>query len=176
MKRDIGRETLKRISAMRNYNSWIYERLKPFVGQRILEVGCGIGNMTQFFTDRDFVMGVDIDAKQISMIKQVFKGKNNMQFKVVNIENANPKNFRKHKFDTIVCLNVLEHIKNDRRTLKKFHDLLAPGGTLVLQIPAYPSLYSTFASAMAALASSARAMRRLIFADSRPCPDSIRNW
>ena len=44
----IGYETLKRMATVERYNDWIYEVLAPFAGQRLLEVGCGIGNMTEY--------------------------------------------------------------------------------------------------------------------------------
>ncbi len=143
MAEHIGTETLKRIAAMRNYNSWIIERIEPFVGQRVLEVGCGIGTMTQFFTDRELVVGIDIDPKQVAMIRRAFKGKKHMQFAVEDIEKIDVQEYAAKRFDTIICLNVLEHIQDDAKALRIFHKLLAPGGRLVLQIPAYPFLYST---------------------------------
>jgi SAM-dependent methyltransferase len=44
-------------------------------------------------------------------------------------------------FDSIVCLNVLEHIRDDTAALRRFHDLLAPGGRLLLLVPAHQVLY-----------------------------------
>jgi SAM-dependent methyltransferase len=143
MAENTGKETLERIKPMRNYNRWIYERIAPFVGQRVLEVGCGIGNMFQFFADRERVVGIDIDPKQVAMIKKAFKGKENIRFAVEDIEKIDVKKYAREKFDTIICLNVLEHIRNDAKALRIFQRILAPGGTLVLQIPAHKFLYST---------------------------------
>jgi 2-polyprenyl-3-methyl-5-hydroxy-6-metoxy-1,4-benzoquinol methylase len=47
------------------------------------------------------------------------------------------------RIDTIVCLNVLEHIENDQATLRDFADVLPPGGHLVLLVPALKSLYGS---------------------------------
>lgn len=140
---DWGAVALKRMSAMRRYNGWIYEVIRPFFGKRILEVGCGIGNMTGFFADRELVVGVDIDSNHIKEIKKIFKGKPGLHFFLKDISKIKAKEFENFRFDTIVCLNVLEHIKDDVSALKLFYDLLAPGGRLILQVPAYPRLFGS---------------------------------
>ena len=47
----------------------------------------------------------------------------------------------RERLDTVVCLNVLEHIEDDRVTLRRLHDALVPGGRLVLLVPAHQWLY-----------------------------------
>ena len=47
------------------------------------------------------------------------------------------------RFDTVLCVNVLEHIDDDRAALANFHALLQPGGRLVLFVPAHQFLYGT---------------------------------
>jgi 2-polyprenyl-3-methyl-5-hydroxy-6-metoxy-1,4-benzoquinol methylase len=142
MKGDINTEVLEYISGMDEYNRWIFERIRPFCGQRILEVGCGIGNLTQFFADRELVVGVDMDKDHVRMIKNKFRGRKNMFFDAKRIEDVNAREYKKHGFDTILCLNVLEHIEDDSEALRKFRGLLVPGGRLVLQVPAFQWLYN----------------------------------
>ena len=50
---------------------------------------------------------------------------------------------RAERIDSIVCMNVLEHIKEDRDTLVDFASVLDPGGRMVLLVPSMPSLYGT---------------------------------
>lgn len=140
----VGTETLKRISGMQNFNKWIFQRIKNHIGKRVFEVGCGVGNLTQFFAGRELVVGCDIDKKHLETIRAVFGKRKNMQFVYQDAQKINVKKYGSKRFDTIVCLNVLEHIKDDRKALKNFYDILAPEGKLVLQVPAYPSLYCSF--------------------------------
>jgi 2-polyprenyl-3-methyl-5-hydroxy-6-metoxy-1,4-benzoquinol methylase len=142
MKGEISTTVLKRIERMDHYNSWIFQRIAPFCGERILEVGCGIGNMTQFFSGRELVVGIDIDKDHIAAIRKKFAGRKNMKFECIPIEKVSTKEYSKYRFDTILCINVLEHIKNDSAALAKFKSLLSPGGRLVLQVPAFQFLYN----------------------------------
>jgi predicted SAM-dependent methyltransferase len=48
---------------------------------------------------------------------------------------------RDERIDTIVCLNVLEHIAFDEAVLRAYYDLLQPGGHAIVLVPAHPSLY-----------------------------------
>lgn len=139
----IGTETLKRISEMKHYPAQIFSRINKFVGQRILEIGCGIGTMTNFFAGRELVIGIDIDADQLRMTRERFKNRKNLKFIKQDILKLEPAKYKKHKFDTIICINLLEHIRDDAAALKKFHDLLVPGGKLIIQVPAMQSLYSS---------------------------------
>lgn len=148
MSQDWGPLALQRMSTMPRYNGWIYERIAPYAGQRILEVGCGIGNLTHFLINRELVIGIDIDSNHIKYVKDIFKTKANMQFILTDINKVSINEFKKYKFDTIVCLNVLEHIKNDMKALGIFYELLSPGGRLLLQVPALPRLFSSLDSSI----------------------------
>src|SRR5256885_5541886 len=57
----VGAATLERMAAAPRYNQWMYERLRPWVGRRVLEIGAGIGNMSAFLIDRDRVVLTDTE-------------------------------------------------------------------------------------------------------------------
>ena len=61
------------MSKTNNYNSWIYNNIKNHIGNRILEIGCGMGNMTAFFIDKPLVVGVDVSINNIKAIRNRFK-------------------------------------------------------------------------------------------------------
>ncbi len=132
-------ETLDNLSSSFNYNKWIFNLTKPYLGKRILEVGCGIGNMTRHFTDR-VVLGVDIDPHYLKIAKKRFKDKKNVGFCLVDLEKG-LKRFKTFKADTIVCINVLEHIQRDESFINECESLLCPGGKLILFVPAMPMIY-----------------------------------
>ena len=51
---------LEIMSSAENYRAWMYSRIAPAVGRRILEIGCGIGNFTRLFLDRELVVAADV--------------------------------------------------------------------------------------------------------------------
>ena len=54
-----------------------------------------------------------------------------------------PERFGPGSFDSIICLNVLEHVEQDKQALRTFYQLLCPGGHLCLLVPAFPALFGT---------------------------------
>jgi SAM-dependent methyltransferase len=117
-----------------NYNRWIYDQIAPFVGQRILDVGCAIGNITQFYADRELIIGVDVVPEEIAVARERFAGKN---FEAFHMDVSSPSllQFRDRNLDTAVCLNVLEHVEDDVHALRNMRDTLQPGSHICLLTP-----------------------------------------
>jgi 2-polyprenyl-3-methyl-5-hydroxy-6-metoxy-1,4-benzoquinol methylase len=133
-------ETFGDLSKAVNYNEWIFNLIKPHLGERILEVGCGTGNMIRHLMDKD-ILGVDIDPSYLQIARHKFKNKKNISFKLFDLEKG-LKSFKKFKADTIVCINVLEHIEKDDKFIGECESILSPGGKIILFAPAMPSLFN----------------------------------
>ena len=145
----LGNETLRRMANAQAYNDWIYRRLQPFMGNRVLEVGCGIGNMTPYFLDRQLVVSLDLQAESILDIRQQLGHVEN--FTAIQgdiVESALVQKLRPYQFDTAICLNVLEHIPDDVTALAHMAELLAPGGRLLLFVPAGQWAFGTLDQAL----------------------------
>jgi SAM-dependent methyltransferase len=141
---DIGYETLRRMASVEQYNYWLFSEVRPFVGQRVLEVGCGIGNMTPFFLDRNLVVAIDILAAAARQVREKFAQWRNLHVYQGDILDAGlVAQLQDYGFDTVICFNVLEHIENDAQALQHILRLLIPGGRLLLIVPAGPFLYGT---------------------------------
>ena len=143
---DIGFQTLELMSASESYNRLIYGQIEPYIGQRILEIGSGIGNITKFMLSKDFVHATDISDSYLHILSNSFGNCPNLNVQKLNLENFNDTEIKKLNIDTIVCLNVLEHIKDDVAALKKIASILEPGGKLVLLVPAHNWAYSNLDS------------------------------
>ncbi len=142
---DVGAVTLRRMSKLAPYNAWLHARFEKHLGRRILEVGSGVGNQTRFFADRERVVASDIEAHYVRELKTKFAGRGNVRVASYEFPLApGPRaELAGEAIDTIVCLNVLEHIEKDEETLRDFASLLPPGGRIALVVPALPSLYGT---------------------------------
>ena len=138
---DAGFTTLQRLRHVGRYNEWVWSRLDSYVGDRVLEVGCGVGNFTRFLRDREHVVVTDNNEEYLARLRRVLDRIDNVR--VCNVDWADPslESLHGERFDTILCLNVLEHIENDDAALATFARLLEPGGRLVLQVPAMRALY-----------------------------------
>lgn len=139
---EIGAETLRRMSALERYNTWILEKIAPWTGGRVLEVGSGIGNISRFFLDCEELCLTDVQEDYLRTLRERFADRPNVTVARYNLEES-PELIRGREFDTILALNVLEHIENDAAALREMASLLAPGGRLILQLPAHTLLYGS---------------------------------
>ena len=128
------------------YNRWLHERFEHFLGSRILEVGSGVGNQTQFFVDeRERVIASDIEPHYLRELTSRFSDKRHVRIASYSfpLSPDDRGELNGERIDTIVCMNVLEHIDDHASTLKDFASVLPPGGHLVLLVPAMKALYGT---------------------------------
>jgi SAM-dependent methyltransferase len=137
--------TLNQLAELDRYNHWIYEQIAAAIGRRILEVGSGTGNITQFLcANGQEVMATDVVPSYRNELQRLFGAKPNVQVGKFDLDAQAPAEFIARPFDTVVCLNVLEHIEDDQFALAQMHRALAPGGKLALLVPAHRILYGEF--------------------------------
>lgn len=143
--KDVGHETLERISgALGRYNVWMYEQIASAVGEEVLEVGSGIGNLSVFLKDRQRVCLTDVSPAYLEILRERFGPHPHVSVHAWDLGQAPPEALEAGSFDTIICLNVLEHIEDDRAALARMRALLKPGGRLALLVPAHGWLYNGF--------------------------------
>jgi len=136
---DTGRATLRILRKAGGYNRWVYELIRPWLGREILEVGAGIGNMTRFFLGHGRVTATDVDPFSLRELRRLFAGHDEVVVRELDVTRDSYPD--RGAYDTVVCLNVLEHIERDVEALANLRGLLRPGGRLVLYVPANPRLY-----------------------------------
>src|SRR3989344_2039958 len=126
--------SLELISKANNYNKWVYENMKPYLKSPVLEVGSGIGTITSYIAKNNKVIATDVSKKYVSFLKKRFvKRKNLLETKQLDLTS-----YRKlGKFKTVVCTNVLHHIKDDDTAIKNIHKYLEKGGLVLVQEPAH---------------------------------------
>jgi glycosyltransferase involved in cell wall biosynthesis len=131
--------TLRLLRKAGRYNRWVYEMLRPHLGSDILEVGSGIGNMTRFLLPHGSVTATDINPNCLKELSRTFGENPQVRIRPLDLAAAPAPDDPAH--DTIVCLNVLEHVEDDRQALVHLRERLRPGGRLILYVPANPRLY-----------------------------------
>ena len=131
------------MSSAENYHNWIFSQFKEHLGQRVVELGGGIGTYTELLLDREFVVVVDNYWPCVEYLRERFCRHESVLPKYMDIESHHMKLLRNYKPDSIICINVLEHVKEDFIALLYMSHILQDGGKLVLLVPAYQFLYGT---------------------------------
>jgi SAM-dependent methyltransferase len=141
--------TLNQLAKLDRYNHWIYEHISHALGRRVLEVGSGTGNITQFLCagGRE-VTATDVVPGYRNELERMFGFYPNVTVGKLDLTAPAPDAVVTNPFDSVVCLNVLEHIEDDHFALEQMWYSLAPGGFLALLVPAHQFLYGVFDQAV----------------------------
>lgn len=131
----------QRMQRATRYFLWQASLALEHLGRRVLEVGCGVGNFTKHMLDRDLVVGLDVVAECVDQHRQRFAAQRHVDARLIDILDPSVLTLRDARFDSIACLNVLEHISDDEQALRHMHALLPPGGRAVFIVPAFSALY-----------------------------------
>lgn len=134
-----GLSTLEALEGAKKYNRWIAEQFLSHIKYPLLEIGSGTGNMSALFIDKGKTTLSDIDKGLVKNLQERFKNKKTVLYKVLDISsNLQQKNI----FQSIVAVNVMEHIKNDEKALKNMYNMLKKGGKIFLLVPAKQTAYT----------------------------------
>ena len=144
-----GLQTLERFARATHFNKWLFDTIFPWCKGRVLEVGSGIGNLSTFFLQEEILLTAsDLRDEYCNILQEKF-GKNSFLQGIKSID-LSEKDFDTRyaslagQFDTVVALNVIEHIEDDSYAVANCKKLLAPGGNLVVLVPAFKTLYNLF--------------------------------
>jgi SAM-dependent methyltransferase len=128
----------ERMKRARRYFAWQAEMAKARIGRRVIEIGCGLGNFTQHLLDRDLILGIDVVDDCLEQLRLRYP---TVETRCLDVQNAAFRELKRYHADTVVCLNVLEHVREDGQALRHIHEVLEPGGRAVFILPAFESLY-----------------------------------
>lgn len=144
-----GLETLNTLADADRFNQWMFETVRPFIKGRIFEAGSGIGNISSLLlnTGGQVVLS-DYSAHYRQLLQERFSG--HSHFGGVLDMDLEDKRFEEKfaayygTFDTVIALNVIEHVKEDSLAITHCTKLLREGGHLIVLVPAYQLLYNRF--------------------------------
>jgi glycosyltransferase involved in cell wall biosynthesis len=142
--REKGPEILDVLANAPRFNRWMADTIRLFLGPRILELGAGIGNLiVQLIKGAQRYLVTDVDAEHLSRLKNRLQNRRNVE--VQNCDLERPQDFAAlgGNFDSVICLNVLEHVENDLLGLANIRSVLAPGGCALILVPEGMSVYGT---------------------------------
>jgi SAM-dependent methyltransferase len=138
-----GTQTLDTLQGADRYNAWLLGRVSSAIGSRVLEIGSGIGTMTELLPARELLVGVDVVGSFVTALGERFAHRPNTEFLLHDIS-VSAGGLGRYDFDSAVSFNVFEHIEDDVAAMRNVHHLLRPGGTFGLVVPAHPWLHGRF--------------------------------
>ena len=143
-----GHATLADLSRARHFNAWMADVIRPHLGDRVLEVGAGIGNLATQFLPRDRYVAGELDELHLGVLRNTALRRADLE--IVPLDATRSEDFESLRggVDTVVCLNVLEHIPDESAALANMRGVLPPGGRLVVLVPQGPGLFSPLDEAL----------------------------
>ena len=125
------------------FNQWLYHKIEPYVGNRILEIGAGIGNLTGCIR-AEKVIATEYSDRYLNVLQGKFVSATHITIDRFDLSGDDPSRFSSEQIDTVICLNVLEHMEDDGASVRLMHDVLIPGGRLLLLVPYSQALYCNY--------------------------------
>lgn len=142
-----GGEILERLARAPRFSRWMAATIAPWVGQRVLEIGAGTGNLTVNLTPRELYCATDLNPHYLAALEKLRESR--PYLRVQRADGASLDTFpRERDFDTVVCTNVIEHVDNDADVLSNLRQALAPGGRAIILVPGGRWLFGTLDEAL----------------------------
>lgn len=136
-------EALQRMNAMLPYYRWVADMFGDALGRRVLDAGCGVGNFFSAIAgDVELGVGIDLSPVNIADARARFAGQPQVRFMQADLDEQADA-LRSERFDTVICLDVLEHIGDDASLLARLADIVEPGGHVLVKVPACPWLFGS---------------------------------
>lgn len=129
---------LESLGGASHYSTWVFDLIAKEISGRVLEIGCGIGTYTKMIAPlAESVVAIDIEPTFVARARSVTSDLPNVEIRLVDFADM----VAEEGFDTIVVLDVVEHLSDELTAIEKMFSLLEPGGCLVVKVPAIPFLF-----------------------------------
>jgi 2-polyprenyl-3-methyl-5-hydroxy-6-metoxy-1,4-benzoquinol methylase len=133
-------DTLHALEHAENYVDWIYALVAPYAGRNVLEIGAGHGDLTERLRTGRTVTATDLSQRCLANLRERFADCPNVEVRKADVTALSLRD----KYDSVILVNVLEHIDDDVKALADLRSLLRPGGHVCVFVPAFEGLYSEF--------------------------------
>jgi glycosyltransferase involved in cell wall biosynthesis len=139
-----GRGMLNNLTGTPQYLSWLARKLRPHLGDTILEVGAGIGNLTgRLMARRVLYVAGEKDPLHLHALRNRFLRTPNVAVQQIDPEAADDLAGLESCFDTVLCINILEYLEDPRAVLQGLRATLKPEGVIVVLAPQGPGLFGS---------------------------------
>lgn len=142
-KDEFGSRMLAELERTRRFNLWLGHTLRPFLGDRVLEVGAGVGTLTSQFIPREVYVATDTSSHFLHYLRSYSFGK--PYLRVLKFDPGQQEEVQglEQEFDTVIAINLLEHAQDEGQALRNLRQTLTAGGRAIVLAPQHPSLYGS---------------------------------
>ena len=145
-------DDLETMSEAVRYQRHVFGLVRPQLGTQVLEVGCGIGTMSRQMLDTNPALQlvcIEPNANCARRAHEGLHGQARVTIRMCHLEECELSELQQQRFDTVVCVNVLEHIADDVSALAMFREVVAgTGGKVLIFVPAVQRLYGPHDAAL----------------------------
>src|SRR3984957_8762838 len=139
---EYGSQILGRLNRAPRFTQWMADVIRPYIGERVLEIGAGTGNLTLQLIPRKLYYASDINPHYLTYLQNLITDHPYLRVGYTDGEkhDSYPSD---DKFDTVICLNVVEHLANDLGAMQNIWNALEENGRAIVLVPSGPNLYGT---------------------------------
>src|SRR6266403_1203696 len=137
-----GSQILGRLNRAPRFTKWMADVIRPYVGDKVLEIGAGTGNLTLQLVPRTLYWATDINPLYLTYLENAGRNRPYLHVRYTEGQTA-PTYPKEQKFDTVICLNVIEHLVDDLGALRNIRGVLEDGGRAIILVPYGPWLTGT---------------------------------
>jgi len=138
-------QTLESVASAVRYHEWLTSLARPHLGEHPLELGSGLGDYARTWLDDgvEELTVTEVDPSRLALLRQRFAGDSRVHVRTIDV-------FRPHpaEHSAFVAFNVLEHIPDHVGALRAAHQLVRPGGAVIMFVPAFMFAMSPFDAAV----------------------------
>ena len=143
-----GSQILARLSHAPRFNAWMADTVRPFCGDRVLEIGGGVGNLTLHLLPRPAFVVTDVNPLYLRTLSALRTDRPYLGIEYCDVSDGASFPLRPGGYDTVLCLNVIEHVGDDRQALANICAVLADEGRAVVLVPNGPGNFGTLDEAL----------------------------
>ncbi len=137
----VGAKTLEIMSQAKNYNRWLYSLIKPWISKPVAEAGAGTGIFSGLLSADDLrLTALDFNVAYLDQVKNLLPSITTVKF---DLQSKQVPASLHQKFQTVITLNVLEHIPDQVQALGNLRQMLRRGGKLIILVPAGNWVYGS---------------------------------
>jgi glycosyltransferase involved in cell wall biosynthesis len=138
---EYGTRLVSELEKARRFTLWEGETVRPYIGDRVLELGAGVGSITNQFIPRELYVVGEQNPNYLTYLKSYAIGKPYLH--VAELDPAHPESFRElqGQFDTVLLFDILEHQVDAAATLQIANACLRDGGRVIVMVPQCKSRY-----------------------------------